>query len=47
MIHDYNRRAAADLTALPDSPTRDGLAQLPERYLNGILAEKTATALYA
>ncbi len=47
MIHDYNRRAAEDLVALPDSATRDGLAQLPERYLNGILAEKTATALLA
>ncbi|MGI9646862.1 MAG: polyprenyl synthetase family protein [Ilumatobacteraceae bacterium] len=42
MVHDYNLRAAEDLTSLPDSPTRDGLAQLPERYLNGILAEKTA-----
>ncbi len=44
MVHDYNLRAAEDLTPLPDSPTRDGLAQLPERYLTGILAEKTATA---
>lgn len=47
MVHDYNRRASEDLTPLPESPTREGLAQLPERYLNGILAEKTAAALHA
>ncbi len=47
MVHDYNRRAADDLGVLPDSPTRDGLAKLPERYLNGILAEKSASALHA
>ena len=44
MVHDYNLRAAEDLAPLPDSPTRDGLAPLPERYLTSILAEKTATA---
>ncbi len=44
MVHDYNLRAAEDLAVLPPSATRDGLSQLPERYLNGILAEKTSHA---
>lgn len=47
MVHSYNRRAAEDLSPLPASQTRDGLAELPERYLNGILAEKTSAVLHA
>ena len=40
-IGEYNKLASACLSDLPDSPTRTGLMELPERYLNGILTEKS------
>ena len=43
-IGEYNKLASACLSDLPDSPTRTGLMELPERYLNGILTEKSDPA---
>ena len=43
-IGEYNKLASACLADLPDSPTRTGLMELPERYLNGILTEKSDPA---
>ena len=43
-IGEYNKLASACLSDLPDRPTRTGLMELPERYLNGILTEKSDPA---
>jgi heptaprenyl diphosphate synthase/octaprenyl-diphosphate synthase len=45
MIESHNADARAALATVPDSVTRQGLSDMPQRYLDGILAEKVPTAL--
>jgi hypothetical protein len=40
LVTAYNTKAYDALSAVPASQTRDGLAQVPQGYLDGILAEK-------
>ena len=40
MIERYNAAARRALDAVPPGRTRDGFAEVPQRYLDGILAEK-------
>jgi geranylgeranyl pyrophosphate synthase len=40
MVREHNGRAMEALALVPAGPTKDGLAQIPQRYLDGILAEK-------
>jgi heptaprenyl diphosphate synthase/octaprenyl-diphosphate synthase len=42
LVTTYNRKAQESILSLPPSPTRDGLAMVPQRYLDDIVAEKTA-----
>jgi hypothetical protein len=40
LIDHYNALARAALSGVQPSVTRDGLLEIPQRYLDGILAEK-------
>ncbi len=40
LVRHYNELARSGLSSVPSSRTRDGLAELPDRYLESILVEK-------
>ena len=40
LVSAYNQKAQDALCVLQPSVTREGLAQIPQQYLDGILAEK-------
>ena len=40
LVEEYNERARAALSTVAPSVTRDGLMEIPQRYLDGILSEK-------